>query len=119
MVRICEVPVHVIADVHLIGHPALGEEQIDQLAGIHPGVLVGVRNDCRHSCHCKNLSYRVPAQPCCCSKLAPVDICLDEKAANDASNHSKEKEWDQLKEDPGFIVLDVKENAVLVAKRVD
>ena len=63
MVRICEVPVDIVADVHLVRHPALREEQVDQLTGVHPGVLVGVGNDCSHSCHCKNLSYRVPAQP--------------------------------------------------------
>ena len=61
MVRIREVSVDIVTDVHLVRDPALGEEQVDQLTGVHPGVLVGVGNDRRHSCHCKNLSYRVPA----------------------------------------------------------
>ena len=108
MVCIREVSVDIVADVHLVGHPTLREKQVDQLAGVHPGVLVGVGNDCRHSRHRKNLSYRVPAQPettlmslrnksiglenspCGCSKLAPVDVGLDEKGANDASHHAKE-----------------------------
>ena len=63
MVRIREVSVDIVTDVHLVGYPALSEEQIDQLACIHPGVLVGVGDDCSHCRHRKHLPHRVSAKP--------------------------------------------------------
>ena len=49
---------------------------------------------------------------------APRNVASNEDGADDTANDAEQQEWKELDEDPGVIVLDVKEDRVLVPERV-
>ena len=50
---------------------------------------------------------------------APRDVTADEDCADDAPDDTEEEEGEKLDEYPRVVVLDVEEDRVLVAERVD
>ena len=119
VIGVGEVPVDIVTDVVLVGDAALGEQEVDQLAGVHPGVLVGECKEGRDTGDHNDLNNRVLTELGGLAELAPVDICTDEETAKEATNNTEEEERDQLEEEPGFVVLDIEEDAVLVSEGVD
>lgn len=61
-----------------IGDAALVEQQVDELAGVHARVRVGVRDHGRDQRHHQHLRHRVLAQLRVLAVAAPVDIRLYE-----------------------------------------
>ena len=50
---------------------------------------------------------------------APRDVAADEDGPDDAPDDAEEEEGEKLDEYPRIVVLDVEEDRVLVAERVD
>ena len=48
----------------------------------------------------------------------PRNVAPNEDSADDAANDTEHQEWKELDEDPRVVVLDVKEDRVLVPERV-